>query len=149
MRPAPALAAAMIGIAGGLGVVTFDYAEGLSYLSNEPTACVNCHVMNDMYDSWHKSSHHGVAACNDCHVPDGLVEKYWVKARNGWNHSKAFTLQNFHEPISITPANLRVLQHNCIACHTEMVSEIAGHADVQLGEARCTDCHGSVGHLRF
>jgi hypothetical protein len=33
------------------------------------------------------------------------VSKWWAKAVNGWIHSKAFTLQDFPEPIRIGPRN--------------------------------------------
>ena len=59
-----------IGITLGGGVYTFIYAEGGSYLTDKPTACANCHIMNDYYESWLKSSHHAVAVCNDCHTPE-------------------------------------------------------------------------------
>ncbi|MGB9604145.1 MAG: hypothetical protein ACP5MG_02815 [Verrucomicrobiia bacterium] len=39
-------AGAMLGIA----AYTFIYAEGYSYLTNNPAACANCHVMNDYYN---------------------------------------------------------------------------------------------------
>lgn len=137
------------GALAGVGGYTFQYAEGLSYLSNDPRACVNCHIMNDQYDSWFKGSHRAAATCTDCHLPHGFFEKYAAKARNGWNHSKAFTLQNFPEPIRITPFNLASLQHNCIECHRGMTGSIAGHADVGSGEARCTECHRSAGHMQL
>lgn len=143
----PLFACVALGVFLGIGGYTFQYAEGLSYLSNDPQACRNCHVMQEHYDSWLASSHHAVATCNDCHVPHGFPQKYVVKARNGWHHSKGFTLQNYPQPIRIKHGNLRVLQHNCIACHEIAVSEIAGHGDVDWGEARCTDCHRSVGHM--
>ncbi len=60
--------AAMFGVLGGLGVFTFGYGEGYSYLSNNPASCANCHVMQSQYDSWIQSSHHAVATCNDCHL---------------------------------------------------------------------------------
>ena len=64
----PALAlCAVAGALLGLGGYTFWYAEGGSYFSNDPRSCVNCHIMRDHYDGWVKSSHHAVAACNDCH----------------------------------------------------------------------------------
>lgn len=131
----------------GVGVYTFRYAEGLSYLSNNPTACMNCHIMQEHYDSWARSSHRTASTCNDCHVPHAFPEKYLAKLRNGWNHSRAFTLQHFHEPIRIRRSNLLALQHNCIQCHQGMVSEIVAHRDVEAGVARCTECHRSVGHL--
>ena len=44
--------AVMFGVLGGLGFFTFGYGKGLSYLSNDPAACANCHVMQAHYDSW-------------------------------------------------------------------------------------------------
>ena len=136
-----------LGVMVGVGGFTFVYAKGYSYLSNDPRACANCHIMQDHYDSWVRSSHHDAATCNDCHVPHRFPEKYIVKARNGFNHSKAFTLQNVPEPIRITTHNLQDLQHNCLECHATMVSDIAAHRDVGRGEARCTQCHRSTGHM--
>ena len=143
----PACCCLAMGVFIGIGSFTFHYAEGLSYLSGEPETCINCHVMQEHYDSWLKASHRTAATCNDCHVPPTFPEKYLVKGLNGWNHSKGFTLQNYPEPIRIRPFNLVVLQHNCIECHSVLVSEMVGHLDVQLGTARCTDCHRSVGHM--
>ncbi|HEY6880518.1 MAG TPA: NapC/NirT family cytochrome c, partial [Polyangiales bacterium] len=87
-----------IGVAAGVGMYTFRYAEGLSYLSRDPRACVNCHIMNRQYDGWTKASHHGVAVCVDCHLPHSFFAKYLAKAENGWRHSKEFTAQTFFEP---------------------------------------------------
>ena len=78
----------MLGVMFGAGGYTFYYADGASYLSNNPAACANCHIMNDQYDSWQKASHHAVATCNDCHVPHGLVRKYLSKAENGYQREK-------------------------------------------------------------
>lgn len=95
--------AAAIGIVFGLGAYTFDYAEGTSYFSTDPKACANCHIMQEQYDSWSKSSHHATAGCVDCHLPTTFVAKYIAKAENGYWHSKGFTFQDFHEPIMIKP----------------------------------------------
>ncbi|MET0406683.1 MAG: NapC/NirT family cytochrome c, partial [Cystobacter sp.] len=88
----------VIGAAVGMGGFTFAYAKGASYLTDDPAACANCHVMNDQYAGWIKSSHHTVAVCNDCHTPHGFFGKYMSKALNGWHHSVAFTSGDFHEP---------------------------------------------------
>lgn len=136
---------ALLGVPLGMGAYTFHYAKGTSYLSNDPRACVNCHVMQEHYDSWMKSSHHAAATCNDCHIPHEFPWKYMAKMRNGWNHSKAFTLQNFPDPIRITRKNLRNLQQNCLHCHQTLVSGIAGHESAFA--ERCTECHRSVGHM--
>jgi cytochrome c nitrite reductase small subunit len=39
------LLAAPLGVALGLGGYTLVYAEGLSYLSDDPEACANCHII--------------------------------------------------------------------------------------------------------
>ena len=69
-----------------------------------------------------RGPHHAVATCNDCHIPHTFPDKYVVKALNGFNHSAAFTLQNFHEPIQITPFNKTVALNNCQYCHGDFVS---------------------------
>lgn len=143
------ISALTFGIFLGLSFFTFHFAEGLSYLSNDPAACKNCHIMDDQYDSWLKSSHHGAATCNDCHVPHEFPAKYVSKIENGWNHSKGFTLMNFPDPIRIRGENLVRLQENCIQCHETMVHGITTIDEIETGQARCTVCHGSVGHMRL
>jgi len=143
-----ALAACVgFGIVVGLGGYTFHYAEGLSYLSNDPRACVNCHIMRDHYDGWQHASHHAVATCNDCHTPHDLVGKYVSKAENGFWHSKGFTLQDFPEPIRIRPHNAAILQHNCVECHEGLVSELLRRPTPTGFEGPgCVHCHPAVGH---
>jgi len=132
----------------GVGAYTLVYARAGSYLLNDPETCINCHVMQGNYDSWTRSSHHAVAVCNDCHTPHDFVGKYYVKSRNGWNHSKAFTLQNFHEPIQITEFNRKVALEACRSCHedfVEMVDQAAGDRE----GLDCIRCHPSVGHMEL
>lgn len=136
-----------MGLALGAGGYTYYYGEGFSYLSNNPAACVNCHIMRDHYDGWQKASHHAVATCNDCHTPHNLVGKYYTKAENGFWHSYAFTLQNFHDPLIIREKNSRVLQGSCVDCHEELVHDILGQGNLDDGgAAHCVRCHASVGH---
>jgi cytochrome c nitrite reductase small subunit len=35
----------LVGTTLGLGLFTFHYAKGTSYMSNDPLVCANCHVM--------------------------------------------------------------------------------------------------------
>jgi cytochrome c nitrite reductase small subunit len=140
------LLALLLGLLAGVGGYTFYYAHGISYLSNDPRACVNCHIMRDQFDAWQKSSHHAVATCNDCHVPHDFVGKWFTKADNGFHHSEAFTLQNFHEPIRIRPGNAAVLNANCLHCHGEYVREITAHRVLRDEELYCVRCHNAVGH---
>ena len=134
-----------LGAALGLGLFTLAYAKGLSYASDEPEACANCHIMQAQYDGWQRGPHVAVATCNGCHVPQSFLAKWLSKGLNGYHHSTAFTLQNFHEPIRITPRNAAALEANCLRCHGEFVAEIT--AARRAGEpAGCTRCHAGVGH---
>ena len=138
--------AVLLGLLGGIGGFTFLYAEGLSYMSDDPKVCVNCHIMQPQYDSWQKASHHTVATCVQCHLPHGFIGKYYSKAENGYHHSVAFTFQNFHEPIMIKDKSSRILQDNCLHCHGALVHEQVAQAGHGSGEVRCIHCHASVGH---
>ena len=144
------LVAVCVGSLAGFGSYTFRYAEGLSYFSADPQACANCHIMNAQLDSWRKSSHHAVARCVDCHLPDDFFGKYLAKAENGYHHSRGFTLQDFHEPILIKDKNSRILQANCVRCHQPLVQELVGaHGDqgaTKDAAPRCVHCHRGVGH---
>lgn len=137
--------AVMLGALGGLGAFTFGYGEGASYLSNDPHACANCHVMQQHFDSWQNSSHQHTAVCNDCHLPHHPVGKWITKADNGFFHSLAFTLENFHEPIQIKPRNRRVTQRACLDCHGDFVHQMlpAEPGGEMLSRVHC---HSDVGH---
>lgn len=140
-----AILGATLGMAIGVAGFTFVYARGGSYLTNDPRACVNCHIMQEQYDAWIKSSHRNVAACNDCHAPASLIPKYYTKAQNGFFHSLAFTTGRHPDPIRIKAFNLRVTEQACRRCHAEIVDQLEGpHGS---GEAiSCVRCHNQVGH---
>jgi cytochrome c nitrite reductase small subunit len=139
--------AGLVGAIVGLGVFTFAYAQGPSYLTNDPEACANCHIMREYYDGWNRSSHKAVAVCNDCHTPhDNIVAKYAVKGLNGFRHSFAFTTGWFEEPLRITPLNRSVTQHACLSCHEDLVSSISHPASREPTD--CLTCHAGVGHGR-
>jgi cytochrome c nitrite reductase small subunit len=135
----------LLGILCGVGAFTFGYGKGASYLSNNPRNCANCHVMQSHYDSWQSSSHRHVAKCNDCHLPHHPIGKLLTEADNGFFHSLAFTLENFHEPIQIKPRNRRVTQGTCIYCHADTVHGML--PEDPGGEIlSCVHCHSDVGH---
>ena len=136
----------LLGVLAGTSMFTFRYAEGFSYFSADPKACANCHIMTPQYDSWVKSSHHAAASCVECHLPQDFIGKYIAKAENGYHHSKAFTLQNFHEPIMIKEKNHKILQRNCVACHEDMVHELFRRDLSKSSGVNCIHCHADVGH---
>src|SRR4029077_4457049 len=93
----------VVGVAFGIGLYTFAYAKGWSYLSDNPAACANCHVMREQFDGWLKSSHRAVATCNSCHTPANFIGKYATKASNGFWHSFFFTTGGYEDNIQIKP----------------------------------------------
>jgi cytochrome c nitrite reductase small subunit len=144
-RLLPLVLALSIGVAAGIGGYTFRYAEGLSYLSTDPRACVNCHIMQPQYDAWQKASHHQSAVCVDCHLPEAFFAKYVAKAENGWRHGEKFTTQDFVEPIVVQAAGRAILQENCIRCHGDLVHAIAGSGPRDEAMS-CLHCHSNAGH---
>ena len=143
-----------------IAVLFFGYmvqlSEMPSYLSKDPKACINCHVMNTQYATWQHSSH-GVAGvtCIECHLPtDNFFEKYYAKTVDGWNHSVAFTMDSYDPAIKISDDGAERVQKNCISCHESLASEIVTNADkyhnfnqkyVATGR-KCWDCHKNVPH---
>lgn len=137
---------ALFGVTMGLGLYTFNYGEGLSYFSTDPTACKNCHIMNDQFNSWTKAGHHQAAGCIDCHLPQHGIEKWIAKAENGFWHSKGFTFNDFHEPIMIARRNPEILQDNCLRCHGDFVHELVAGSTTAEDAVTCVHCHRGVGH---
>jgi len=130
-----------LGVPVGLGIFTFFYARGYSYLSANPAVCINCHVMNDQYDAWLKSGHRHSTVCIDCHLPHSGAAKWIAKADQGFRHSLAFTLQNYQEPLQITPADRQIVQDNCLRCHGSIVHELVNRETMD-----CLRCHSNAGH---
>ena len=140
------LVAGLVAIPVGVGAFTFVYAKGFSYLSTDPRACVNCHVMNAQYDGWLKSGHRHTATCVGCHLPHTGLAKWLAKTEHGFRHSAAFTLQNFKEPIEITPRDREMVRVNCVRCHEGLVQAIAEMPARAHATLDCLHCHTGAGH---
>lgn len=138
----------MIGATAGVGAFTFGYAKGAAYMTNDPAACANCHVMREHYDAWFKSSHGKFATCNDCHAPHNFVGKYYCKSRNGFFHSWAFTTGWFPDQIQMHEYNRNVVEANCRHCHAQLTHEIdpLPNAHGEVERMSCLHCHSTVGH---
>ncbi len=147
------VAAVLTGMAIGLGAFTFVYARGYSYLTTDPEACANCHIMDEHFAAWQKSSHHAAATCNDCHTPHDPIGKYVTKARNGFWHSFYFTTGNFPYPLRITERNREITGEACRYCHAALAASItpahdpgASEAAMERDRVACMKCHRYVGH---
>lgn len=147
-----AITAAMVAVA-FLAYIVIE-SKALSYLSHDAKPCINCHVMNAQYASWQHSSHASRATCVDCHLPtDSFVKKYLAKARDGFNHSYAFTTNSYDPRIQISEDGANRVQDNCIRCHATLTQVIRSNADkyhdfsgTKKMDRRCWECHRSVPH---
>ncbi|MCW5943255.1 MAG: cytochrome c nitrite reductase small subunit [Fimbriimonadaceae bacterium] len=132
----------------GMGAYVASISQAASYLSDDPKACVNCHIMTPEYATWQHSSHARVANCNDCHVPhENLVRKYFFKAKDGARHSFMFTFGLEPQVIEAHPESREVIQANCVRCHSTVIGDVARPIHSASGRS-CTDCHREVPHGR-
>jgi cytochrome c nitrite reductase small subunit len=148
--------AAIVAVAAfiGLGLYVFKVSNAASYLSDDPQACVNCHLMTPQYITWTHSSHREVAHCNDCHVPhNNVISKYYFKAKDGLYHASIFTLRAEPQVIKAKSASVEVIHNNCIRCHQDQVTDAKLSGIVKDHHAKrtdrlCWDCHREVPHGR-
>lgn len=144
----------LLGIFTGLGLYVMYISNAVSYLSDKPETCVNCHVMNSYYATWQRGSHGKVATCNDCHVPqDNFIRKYWFKANDGLRHATYFTMRWEPQVIQIKQAGKDAVQENCIRCHSNLIHPVAlrsiNNASVEdQTQKYCWDCHRNTPHGR-
>ncbi len=136
------------GILLGLTALTIHLSRAPSYLTDEPEACVNCHVMRSAYVTWRHSSHAEVAHCNDCHVPHDSFWKHWAfKAQDGLRHAAIFTLRWEPQVIRLSRGAQPVVEENCRRCHGPLI-HASSLANSGLDQLRCWDCHREVPHGR-
>jgi len=101
----------------GITLFIFYISKASSYLSDDPSACINCHIMIPQYATWFHSSHREWATCNDCHIPhENIFSKYYFKATGGLRHASIFTLGLEPQVIRINEKGKSIVQNNCIRC---------------------------------
>lgn len=144
----------LLGTLTGVALVIVRVSNAVSYLSDQPRTCINCHVMAPQYATWQHSSHTRVATCNDCHVPqDNVFRTYAFKAMDGMRHAYVFTFRLEPQVIAIKDAGKAAVQENCIRCHLSLTDRIAAGRvtldDAQHGKGvLCWDCHRETPHGR-
>ncbi len=144
----------LVGVIVGMSFYSIYVSNAVSYLSDDPKTCVNCHVMMPEYATWRHSSHGRKVNCNDCHVPHtNPVAKYFFKAKDGLGHATAFTMGTEPQVIRMKEAGKAVVQENCKRCHSTLNQEV-GLLNISLAEANhnegklCWQCHREVPHGR-
>ena len=144
----------VLGTIGGMYAYLLYVSRAVSYLSDDPKTCVNCHVMTPQYKTWEASSHAQVAHCNDCHVPhNSVASKYFFKAKDGLYHASVFTLRLEPQVVRARAPSQKVIQQNCLRCHAQQVNDAklavwVDHAQQKWEDRFCWDCHRSVPHGR-
>ena len=143
----------MSGVIVGLGILLCYTMRAHTYLGDDPSACVNCHIMAPYYATWQHSSHGRDATCNDCHVPhSSVVAKYAFKAQDGIGHVLAYVTHSEHQVPMAKDHSAEVIMDNCIRCHTQLNQEFVSTGRIDFMQARrgegkaCWDCHRDVPH---
>lgn len=139
-------------LAGGGGLFLY-LLRAHTYLTDEPSACVNCHIMAPYYATWSHSSHSRNTTCNDCHVPHENTTRKWLfKGMDGMKHVAAFVTKSEPQVIKAEEASAQVIMNNCIRCHHQLNTELVktGQIDFMMSEVgkgkACWDCHRDVPH---
>lgn len=149
----------------GLSLSILKLSNATSYLSDDPKACINCHVMIPQYATWAAGSHGRVASCNDCHVPhDSVVKKYFFKAKDGSRHAFMYTFHMEPQVIRVKEEGMHVIQENCLRCHSNMFSGLERdkfkgtshlaqvdaqhrlHDEFDTQTQKCWSCHRETPH---
>ena len=145
----------LLGVLAGIMIIILRISNATAYLSDDPKACINCHVMFPQYETWMHSSHREKIVCNDCHVPhDSAVKKYLFKAKDGLRHATMYTLRMEPQVIHMHEDGQAVVQENCIRCHEKLfdgTNLIHGtYEEYIAGDAKlCWQCHREVPHGRI
>jgi len=144
----------VLGVCGGMVALVLHISNAPSYLSNDPQACINCHIMAPQFATWQRGAHGRGVTCNDCHVPhDNVVRSYFFKAQDGMRHAFMFTFRLEPQVIQIREGGRTVVQENCIRCHEHLVGG-ASIIDVTADNAPhgagklCWECHRETPHGR-
>ncbi len=119
------------GVVCGLGGLFMYLLRAHTYfIGDNPSACVNCHIMTPYYATWSHSSHGRIdhqkngATCNDCHVPhQNLAVYYGFKAVDGLKHTAYFVGHMEHQAIKAETLTGQVVMDNCIRCHEQLNTE--------------------------
>ncbi|HAG16192.1 MAG TPA: cytochrome c nitrite reductase small subunit [Bacteroidales bacterium] len=140
----------------GLAAYILYISNAVSYFSDNPKTCINCHVMNHEYASWFHSSHREKASCNDCHVPHNTIfNTYFFKAKDGMRHATIFTFRLEPQVIRIKEVGAEVVQTNCIRCHNDLITDsrllarTKSFDHFRTKERKCWECHREVPHGRM
>lgn len=109
-------------------------------LTETPQFCALCHYSQN--GDWLHSSHRG-EKCIDCHLPNNNFANHyvWKSIDGGKDLFFEFSRLGDGNDTELTEHGKKVLQANCIRCHTGMVAHINN-------QRSCIDCHRTLMHRR-
>lgn len=127
----------------GLASFLFLTADAAISYSDNASFCLNCHEMNDAYDSLQLSNHKQFK-CTDCHAPHSYLPKVVFKTKSGLRDLYAVTLGEVPQIIRATGESKAIITANCTGCHKSTVEF------TDMGRGRlCTDCHRDLVHKKM
>jgi hypothetical protein len=126
----------------------------LYYESGGGTGCLKCHEMQTLYDTWHSSSHRGIA-CEKCHGGALTMDArfHWNNVTRVYSHLRG----DLPEQIGFPNKYVQTMVERCQECHRQEYATWqtgphgASYARVFLDKAHntknmpmddCLRCHG-------
>ena len=108
--------------------------------SESANFCASCHVMEEQHTAWSHAGAHRRIRCVDCHLPnDNHLMHYVWKSIDGMKDVVSFQSGMVPERITLSSHGAKVVQRNCIRCHTEAVSQMDTTRE-------CWGCHRQLRH---
>jgi cytochrome c nitrite reductase small subunit len=109
-----------------------------------PEFCGSCHSMERVQRTWQMSTHRQFD-CIECHLPHrSFAEGFIYKAKAGMRDVSDEFGRNYNVVTPVTPEARKILQDNCLRCHSSTVAETR----MNRGETQCTQCHRDLVHGR-
>lgn len=132
----------IIGLVVGLSSFLFLLTDKALSYSDNAVFCLNCHSMNDAYESLQHSQHKQFK-CTECHAPHEYLPKVAFKTKSGLRDVYVTVLGETPQVFHATAETKEIISANCTRCHQTTVEQI------DMGQGRlCASCHRDVAHKR-
>lgn len=132
----------IIGLVVGMLSFLFLIADSAISYSDNARFCLNCHSMNEAYETLQHSSHKQFK-CTECHAPHSYVPKVAFKMKSGLRDLYVTALGEVPQVFRATEESKEIISDNCARCHYATVERIG------MGQGRsCMDCHRDIAHVK-
>jgi cytochrome c nitrite reductase small subunit len=135
------LAAVLLCAGAAAGAYIVFMPGGLYEYSESPEFCAKCHLHDGHYKDFNHAAAHRGKKCVDCHLPnDNKIEHLFWKSVDGNKDLALFFAGNFSDTPRLSAHGKKVVQNNCIRCHSEVVFKL------DMAGRDCVSCHRSIRH---